>query len=118
MTMFSSRPPFNDDPFPFVWPEESRAARISEGPLRSMFSEGDGIDLIRDPRPEFDRPQHNPTNPILASFRANDMNPRAADWARWLDRPSLGAWHHADAAHIDHARRVLTRLANLAGDAS
>lgn len=70
-------------------------------------------DDIRDPRPEFDHVQHNEPNPILVSFRSNDMNPRASDWAKWLVRPSLGAWHHADSTHIDHARKVLTRLANL-----
>lgn len=56
------------------------------------------------------------TNPILASFRANDLNPRAADWVRWLERPSLGAWHHSDTAHIKHARKVLARLSALRSD--
>lgn len=48
MTQFSSKPPFNDDPEPW---------------------NGVGAEDIWDPRPEYNRPQHNPTNPILTEFR-------------------------------------------------
>lgn len=54
--------------------------------------------------------QHNKPNPILVSFRANDQNPDPAQWVEWLRIPSLGPWHYARRDHIEHARRVLTRL--------
>lgn len=60
MTLFSSRPPFNDDPFPYISSHGSRHA--FPGTLG-------GERLVLDPRPEYERPQHNPTNPILTEFR-------------------------------------------------
>jgi hypothetical protein len=61
----------------------------------------------------YDEFQHNEPNPILISFRANDQNPDPAQWVEWLRLPSLDPWHYARRDHIDHARRVLTRLARL-----
>lgn len=116
MTQFSSRPPFNDDPLPWTDPRgENR-----HGPYGGWSSE-------YAPRPEFDRPQHNPTNPILTEFRKcaaehGDAPRLAAHWTKsdWM-------WAEMclkDHSFVDepigtpeqerHARRVLTRLANLA----
>lgn len=114
MSMYSSRPPFNDDPEPWV----------------DEFGGRFGYALSGDehlPRPEFDRPQHNPTNPILELFRKyaarRESAPHlAAHWTKsdvmWsemclkdfsvIDEP-IGT-----PAQEEHARRVLTRLANLA----
>jgi hypothetical protein len=65
------------------------------------------------PHPEFDHVQHNEPNPILVSFRANDQHPDAQRWADSLRQPSLSSWHNASPDHIEHARRVLERLAYL-----
>ncbi len=107
MTIYSSRPPFNDDPFPYLWPQEKLI--WTSGPLRSMFSEGDGINLIHDPRPEFDRPQHNRTNSILESLRAGIAADPSNNWFRTF-LVTLPNWDHGE---VGHARRVLTRLVSL-----
>lgn len=60
-------------------------------------------------------PKKNPSNPILLSFRANDLSPDPKQWVKWLERPTLGPWFYADRHHVDHARRVLSRLAALSG---
>lgn len=60
-------------------------------------------------------PQTNPSNQILLSFRANDLNPDPKQWVEWLRIPGLGPWYYADRKQIDHARRVLTRLASFSG---
>lgn len=127
---FSSKPPYNDDPFPYVWPEDRRTVHMSEGPLRSMFSEGDGIALVYDPRSKFDRAQTNPTNPILDDFRSiyHETTPTiyqgywelAEIWLELLDEdPAMvksinwGALvDTVTGSQIDHARRVLNRLAS------
>lgn len=61
MTLYSSREPFNADPTP--WVSEVTGSRYSKpakyGHTRWTFY----------PRPEYDRPQHNPTNQILVEFR-------------------------------------------------
>lgn len=56
--LFSSREPFNDDPEPFV---SGMKNRHSENFNPSVWT--------HEPRPEYDRQQHNPTNPILTEFR-------------------------------------------------
>lgn len=64
MTEFSSKPPFNDDPEPY------ECNMKAPGDLR--HTEKDTwtcVDYSHRPRPEFNRPQHNPTNPILTDFR-------------------------------------------------
>jgi hypothetical protein len=69
---------------------------------------------VHDPRPEFDHAQHNEPNPILVAFRADledDVTPRERVlW--WL---AYGIDHYSTATDVqcDHARRVLTRLADL-----
>lgn len=56
MTQFSSKPPFNDDPAPWADYWERSAEQWAPGDVYA-------------PRPEYERPQHNPTNPILTEFR-------------------------------------------------
>lgn len=62
-----------------------------------------------DPRPEFD----HPVNRILVAFREDAKQPgeSLAETAEWylLDLPESG--NTPD--EIDHARRVLTRIANM-----
>lgn len=108
MTQFSSRPPFNDDPLPWTDPRgENR-----HGPYAGWSSE-------YAPRPEFARPQHNPTNPILADFR--EMGGDAQMWLDVIQSDDGDAFlaetpkefGRVTADGIGHAIRVLTRLANL-----
>jgi hypothetical protein len=64
-------------------------------------------------------PQTNPTNPILLEFRRSapwDIQKDAAREAGWLSGPN--PWpipKDATRAQVDHARRVLTRLASFSG---
>lgn len=73
------------------------------------------------PRPEFDRPLANPANPVLVEFRAEagQHYPFRDDLAWWVlclnadpstFRTDGYGWSEE---HIDHARRVLKRLARL-----
>lgn len=70
---FSSKPPFNDDPEP--WLHGVTNMRIGEGEhSERITSQKRGVAArtlayAYEPRPEFDRPKHNPTNPILTEFR-------------------------------------------------
>lgn len=88
-----------------------------------MQSDG-GTEYVRvhDPRPEFTRIPHNPTNPVLAEFREN-----VAEDARLgmplsesiedmliMCNPVFWGRDEANMAHIEHARKVLKRLAHLA----
>lgn len=82
-------------------------------------------DLFR-PRPEFDRPLTNPANPILQSIRdqgwsnlnnAGKWN-ELAEWLWWLGDESHKIFYWQSLESIAHARRVLTRIANLAKDES
>lgn len=72
----------------------------------------------------YEIPQTNPTNPILVAFRANSE----AEWwelgfAAYDTFGGYDLWEHpknrfhaftlATPEAVDHARRVLTRLANL-----
>lgn len=106
MAMFSSREPFNDDPEP--WTDNFTGDRTSQrtGYMASTFSFW--------PRPEYDRPQHNPTNPILAKLRTLKPVHRPA-WIEGflnaeVERYNWPNWTHME---IQHAYKVLTRLANL-----
>lgn len=79
MAMFSSREPFNDDPEPYLmWLRDG----FKDHPIKRFPSLDDaraeleqyggsprGGEIQFDFRPEYDRPQHNPTNPILTEFR-------------------------------------------------
>lgn len=125
MTLYSSRPPFNDDPLPWLgWDGLVGGGQMVRSDQSFGYAE-------HDPRPEFDRPQHNPTNPILTEFRkyAEDHEdaPRlAAHWTKsdvmWSEM-CLKDYSFVEPigtpAQEQHARRVLERLARLttgAGD--
>lgn len=102
MTMFSSRPPFNDDPRPYVM-------HIDGYPSKRYARHHPNVDEYA-PRPEFDRPQSNPTNPILAELREGVSADASNDWvATYL--ATLPDWEEGE---VGHARRVLTRLARFA----
>lgn len=108
---FSSRPPYNDDPFPY---ENFHGTRVAAASTPGGFCSECVTE--HDPRPRFDRPQNNPTNPILTNLRMDDRHVEI-QWtpdrlAVWLD-VETGIHGHHESAHIDHARKVLTRLANL-----
>lgn len=73
MTLYSSREPFNDDPHPNVWSghTERNQMRTDTDTFRKgapSYLNYEGNYIVR-PRPEYDRPQNNPTNPILVEFR-------------------------------------------------
>lgn len=109
MTQFSSRPPFNDDPLPWC---------VAVGPWRGSRMDAQyAAEAARDPRPEFDRPQTNPTNPILAWFRtATDGSPKAARYVRdhWEATVGFARDRIIDGSTIEHeahASRVIRRLA-------
>lgn len=108
MTQFSSREPFNDDPKP--WTDTSTGERTSQ---RTGYM---ATGWAYEPRPEYNRPQNNPTNPILVEFRRSEPWDIAIDAALelgWIDFKPIP--NTATPAQRDHARKVLTRLANLSG---
>lgn len=123
--IFSSKTPrdLNRDPLPYVWNGHFPTARKRDD-CRTTFRVSP--DYERDPRPEFDHTQHNEPNPILSFILRDAVEQDAAenppiidlaDTARYVLEMGLEAGEY-DEAHtpeqIDHARRVLTRLANLA----
>lgn len=109
MTTYSSRPPFNDDPEPYVNGHLTRQDHPFEGGCCTTRYE---------PRQHYDRPQHNPTNPILLDIRERY---RGDWWAmlRTYEYVTGNAAHYGtkewlritDEDLISHAHRVLTRLA-------
>lgn len=101
MTMFSSREPFNDDPEPFVSGLGNRHATNFNPAL-----------WHHDPRPEFDRPQVNPTNSILVAFRESlPYDYTAAEYSEIISDAFVSAVRGWSTAEVDHAHRVLNRLA-------
>lgn len=118
--IFASKTPrdLNHDPKP--WRTPRGYARQSHNVM--------GI-LTHDPRPENDHPQHNEPNPILVAFRGRAADESLDFWLWGLAAESaFGGWvaweNPRHPFHIllrssetqrDHARRVLTRLANLSG---
>jgi len=107
--MYASKTPcdLNHDPYPWrvvlgAWANTRCAVHLPESE--------------HDPRPEFDHHQHNNPNPILLEFRRNYTGGRH-DWLTlFLDRLTPGDGFYVRSREhppqqIDHARRVLTRLA-------
>ena len=93
MAMFSSREPFNDDPEPYQ-------STLGKGRFRMNVGY-----CVRKPRPEYDRPQHNQTNPILTFLRTPGTDIydllQSLD-SKWAQQFSL--------AEENHAREVMYRL--------
>lgn len=137
MAQFSSRPPFNTDPAPYVVTLTKRTPftnPMTTGSVDEFLREDE---RVHDPRPQYERPQHNPTNPILARFRkwvedetladpswatewvaAMDDPDRVSDAADVLDELYEAPYRRKQReAEAQHARRVISRLAAL-GDAS
>lgn len=113
---FSSKPQFNDDPAPYVVTLTKRTPFTNPMTTGSMdeFVREDG--RLHAPRPEFARPQHNPTNPILTEFRGassvysdagHEFLLAVSHYLSYLNSDVYG-WAEE---HKDHARRVLSRLA-------
>lgn len=106
------------DPWPIqgYWPDGGKGGRYAY-----PFTFQDVREFRREPRPEFDRPLTNPVNPVLVSFREDMLNARMGqeenqrDDYEWLIGPDWeNYWQeHVTAEQIDHARRVLERLARL-----
>lgn len=117
--MFSSKTPrdLNHDPHPYV--DQWGIDRNDDGDPA-----GYDFDALFhfDPRPEFDHVQHNEPNPILVAFRARsdkhgmDAEDRANLSRAWLQAPRYYERRLVEGRlsrqERDHARRVLTRLAN------
>lgn len=113
MTMFSSLRPFNNDPLPFYCESgdhrtEGRMVPATAGQGYVTHPCSHFWKLSR--RPEYDLPQHNPTNPILVKFRERSYP--VAYWVHRLSKGDLPCGVEASIEQIDHARRVLTRLTN------
>lgn len=118
--MYASRTPrdLNHDPEPWVTNEPEPMRFGAELKPRR----GDRYD----PRPEFDHAQHNEPNPILAYILREAVELDAQENPPILDLANTALYiltaglevGEYDEAHtpgeINHARRVLTRLANLA----
>ena len=106
MTQLSSRPPFNDDMEAFVYEDGLRV----DFPLLDDAAHGR---CTHQPRPEFNRPQTNPTNLVLADLRDywkhHGTKLTAYHAAAYLTICDYEAMD-VPAEHIDHARKVLTRL--------
>lgn len=113
--IFSSKTPrdLNYDPEPFLDERWSRwIIPVTFQPRTFTYS----------PRPEFDHVQHNEPNLVLSDARiALRQGISASEILRRINYSVSGAGHYitlnweriTDRDMIDHARRVLTRLANL-----
>lgn len=102
--MFSSRPPFSDDPEPYT--------HLTRGGRTSSSHGGTGyFRNVYEPRKKCDRPQHNPANGVLVLFR-KQRGPWAPLHAH-IDGFLNGIRRLAGdftIAEIEHADRVLRRL--------
>jgi hypothetical protein len=105
MAIFASQAQ-NFDPAPYRHVRSgARSRRYIEGQETSGW--------VFDPRPEYS----NRVNPILAEFRRSspwDIAHDAAVELKWLDHPARPVVD-ATPEHIDHARKVLQKLAAWAG---
>ena len=104
--MYASKTPrdLNRDPKPYYNIESH--GRYTEAPAGTDYY------FRYDPRPEFDAVQHNEPNPELTYYRTYEAargREALLDFLDWL----YLVHEHAPNAHVVHARRVLTRLANL-----
>lgn len=110
MVMFSSRPPFNDDPKPYVTYADDRRTDVRS---KEWDIQSDGAtEYVRvfDPRPELDRPRYNPTNPILTKFREipeGSREPWRTGFLNAAKHQRFAAWSGDE---VEHAVRVLSRV--------
>ena len=101
--IFSSKTPrdLNHDPEPWV---DARGEN-RHGPFGGWSS-------VWAPRPEFDHVQNNEPNPILTWFRAVIEDPKCGEFNQVVD--DFLIYHiKGHGKHEHHARKVLTRLANI-----
>ncbi len=123
MTIYASKTPrdLNHDPRTYVTYANHHRTDVRSAEW-DMQSQGE-VEYVRsfDPRPEFDHVQHNEPNPILLAFRqdvadvfvAEQFNV-AAIARSWIDGDALELFADMHPNEVlDHARRVLERLANL-----
>jgi len=114
------RQPINHDPLPWLHDHASENCRDNG----SRFTTNNGVGNVWAPRPEFARP---PVNGVLAAFRDWGVKTGDPAWALrcfhdavttddFAPEAHREVIREAEAAEIDHARKVLTRLANLEGD--
>jgi hypothetical protein len=120
--IYSSKTPrdLNRDPFPFVTYRDVTGSKGPQPLWRSANKvDGAGFFAQREPRPEYDHVQHNEPNPILADYRMDiahttwrDRNP--LEWLAEVTGPMvwLNGKHPWSRDQVNHASRVLARLAN------
>lgn len=99
MSLYSSREPFNDDPYPY--PNKYDGSRWIDPGVDTK-----GYTVVFDPRPEYNRPQNNPTNRLLLAARRAKSAGYLVDFCE-----GFLAERNTEHAEIDHAQRVLNRLA-------
>lgn len=114
--MFASKTPrdLNRDPRPYRHAaNEARVKHYIEGQ--------EAYGWAYDPRPEYDHAQHNEPNPILLAFRQH----RTWEWVYINEDQSYAesverfdglrdeSFMNVSPEQINHARRVLTRLASI-----
>lgn len=117
MTLYASKTPrdLNRDPEPYVY------AFGGERLSREDAYWNVGRVIGYEPRPEFDHPQHNEPNPILLDLRDTHGLPDL--WLEAIEGRDGDvflagvprAFGDVRADHINHARRVLRRLASFGG---
>lgn len=115
MPQLCSREPFNDDPRPYVLKYGIAPLRVDEAATLGFFD-----NYIHDPRPEYDRPQTNPTNTLLVYLRTflaersgNDFTQEVRSLLEALDNVT-----GSSPVEIEHTRTVLTRLLSASAHAA
>lgn len=105
------------DPQP--WVEYELERRLSQKEVDAGNKRGQcWYGLAYEPRHKFVPTTAHPVNPILADLR--DSTYYAADFLAALDNLHplpAGTGHRIEPAHVDHARKVLTRLVALENEA-
>lgn len=110
MAQFCSRPPFNDDPQPYILKYGIAPMRVDEGSTLGFYD-----NYIHDPRAQYEHPQTNPTSDLLVYFRGfldqrtgEDFRQEALSLLESLDEV---VGYTSD--EVEHARRVLEHLSRI-----